>query len=429
MSGVQGIAKIPELRRRILFTLVALILYRFGSFLPIPGIDAEQLAEFFQANTILGFFNLIAGNALRQMSIFALGVMPYISASIIFDLLKVVSPRLKELSQEGEEGRKKLTQYTRYGTVALSLFQGFMLSTLISKQAGAVYIPGWQFTVITMITLCTGTCLLMWLGEQITNRGIGNGISLILFAGIAAQIISHFQRLFEYSAKTNPMSGFIVIGFIVCLIAFIVFMERGQRRIPIQYAKRIQGRKMYGGQTTHLPLKINTSGVIPPIFASSLLTFPNSILQFYTVGFLALFANAMQNQTVFDLLYIGLIVFFCYFYTSIVFNPHDVSENLKKYGGYIPGIRPGGPTAEYLEKVLSRITLGGAIYIAAACVVPGIIFNLIGPELQFMGYAFGGTSVIILIGVALDTVSQIESHLLSRHYEGFMKQAKIRGRR
>ncbi|MBI2608276.1 MAG: preprotein translocase subunit SecY [Deltaproteobacteria bacterium] len=438
MAGVQGITKIPELRRRIFFTFFILALVRLGTYIPLPGINAEVLQEYFRADTIFGFFNLISGNALSQMSILALGIMPYISASIIFDLLKVVWPYLKELSQEGEEGRKKITQYTRYGTVALSLFQGMMLASLISRapaQGGqsAVMHPGFEFILMTMVTLSTGTMLLVWLGEQITSRGIGNGISLIIFAGIAARIVPNFKQLFSYVGSTtsslNMIDVFFILGFIVLVIAFIVFMERGQRRVPIQYAKRIQGRRMYGGQSTHLPLKINTSGVIPPIFASSILTFPNSILQFFTVGFLAMFASVMNDPVVFNVVYVGLIIFFCYFYTSIVFNPQEVSDNLKKYGGYIPGIRPGSMTADYLEQLLNRITFGGALYISAVCVIPTLFYSAIGSEVAFMGYAFGGTSVIILIGVALDTVAQVESHLLSRHYEGFMKQAKMRGRR
>ncbi len=435
MAGVAGITKIPELRRRILFTFLVLALYRLGSYIPLPGINASVLSEYFKANTIFGFFNLIAGNALSQMSIFALGIMPYISASIIIDLLKVIWPHLKELSQEGEEGRKKLTQYTRYGTILLCLFQGFMLATMISHAPtrgglSAVPNPGLTFSLMTVITLTAGTCLIMWLGEQITAKGIGNGMSLIIFAGIAARVISDFRQLFslvgQKGSTVSVFDVFFILAFLVGVIAFIVFMERGQRRIPIQYAKRILGRKMYGGQSTHLPLKINSSGVIPPIFASSILTFPNTILPFLKVGFLSIVATLINDKAVFDVIYVSLIVFFCYFYTSIVFNPHDVAENLKKHGGYIPGIRPGTSTAEYLERVLTRITLGGALYISAVCVVPDLIY---GQQMHFMANAFSGTSVIILIGVALDTVAQIESHLLARHYEGFMKDAKMRGRR
>ena len=438
MAGVQGIAKIPELRRRILFTFIMLALFRFGAYVPIPGINADVIKDIFGANTLFGFINMIGGNTLKQMSVLALGVMPYISASIIFDLLKIIWPYLKELSQEGEEGRKKITQYVRYATVALCLFQGSMLATFISTQSSggqaAVMDPGLEFTIRTILTLTTGTMLLMWMGEQITARGIGNGVSLIIFAGIAASIWPNFRQLFSYvGAKGSDLSiidVFLVLGVIVLVIAFIVFMERGQRRIPIQYAKRIIGRKMYGGQSTHLPIKINSAGVIPPIFASSILTFPNTILQFANVGILVMFANIINDTVVFNVVYVSFIIFFAYFYTSIVFNPQDVSENLKKHGGYIPGIRPGSSTAEYLEKVLYRLTAGGALYIAAVCVVPGIMFTTIGgPQVRFLTYDFGGTSVLILIGVALDTVAQVESHLLTRHYEGFMKQAKMRGRR
>ena len=382
--------------------------------------------------TIFGFFNLFSGGALQRFSIFSLGIMPYISASIILQLLTVVVPHLEQLSKEGDLGRKKITQYTRYGTILLCLIQGYGMSVgLESIQApgggAAVIHPGLAFRLLTTVTLATGTAFLMWLGEQITERGIGNGISLIIFAGIAANIPSGFMNVMNF-VKTGEWSVIkllIILGFMVVVIAFIIFMETSQRRIPVQYAKRIVGRKMYGGQATHLPLKINTSGVIPPIFASSVMMFPATIATFVAIPIL----NQMQNLLipgglVYNLLFVGLIVFFAFFYTAIVFKPHEIAENMKKWGGFIPGIRPGQHTADYIDFVLSRITTGGAIYLSLVCVLPSLLSSSAN-----VPFYFGGTSLLILIGVALDTAQQIESHLLTRNYEGFMQKAKLKGRR
>jgi len=386
-----------------------------------------------QAGTLLGMFDMFSGGGLRTLSIFALGIMPYISASIIVQLLGMVYPRFEQLQKEGPAGRHKLTQYTRYLTVGLCLIQGYFMSMGIEQMTGpggdtVAYNPGLGFRLVATITLTTGTCFLMWLGEQITERGIGNGISLIIFAGIVARMpvaIYNTVRL----ASTRELSIFVFI-FVVLLmfgvIAGIVFMETSQRRIPIQYPKQIRGRKVYGGQSTHLPMRINTSGVIPPIFASSLIVFPATIAQFFPrVTWLKNVSDIMgRGHIVYNTLYVLLIIFFTYFYTAVVFNPADVSENLKKYGGYVPGIRPGKTTADYLDKVLSRLTLVGAIYLSAVCVLPQILIAQAN-----VPFYFGGTSLLIVVGVSLDTMSQIESHLISRQYEGILKTGRIKSRR
>ncbi len=434
VGGFQNIFKIPELKKRILCTFGLLMVYRIGCAVPTPGIDADALATFFARakNTLLGMFDMFSGGALERLSVFALGIMPYISASIILQLLTVVIPHLDRLSKEGESGRKKITQYTRYGTVVLSIIQGFGISIgleSMSAPGGAAVVadPGWSFRLMTVLTLTAGTAFIMWLGEQITERGIGNGISLIIFAGIVARMPSAIGNTFRLM-RTGEMGAFLVLVLVVLMVAIvgiIIFVERGQRRIPVQYAKRIVGRRMYGGQSTHLPLRINTSGVIPPIFASSIIMFPATVANFIKVPWMQSVAQAMEpGGIVYNLVFVGFIIFFCYFYTAVTFNPVDVADNMKKYGGYIPGIRPGKRTADYIDRVLTRITFGGAIYVSTVCVLPTVLiakFNV--------PFYFGGTALLIVVGVAIDTISQMESHMLARHYEGFMKKGgAIRGR-
>lgn len=434
LGSLLNIFKIPELKRRIFFTFGLLAIYRVGAHIPTPGIDGIALAEFFaQAQgTLLGFFDMFAGGALLKMTIFALGIMPYISASIIIQLLTVVIPHLERLSKEGEAGRRKIIRYTRYGTVGLAAFQSFGISVGLEQMtspggAAIVIAPGWGFRAMTVISLTAGTAFIMWLGEQITERGIGNGISLIIFAGIVARMpIAIFQT--ATLLRTGELSAFLmlfVVVLMIAVVAFIIFMERGQRKVPVQYAKRVVGRKMYGGQSTHLPLKVNTSGVIPPIFASSILMFPATIAGFIKHPVMEAVANTFApGRALYTVLYVALIIFFCYFYTAIQFNPVDVADNLKKYGGYIPGIRPGRKTADYLDRVLSRITFGGALYLSLVCVLPEILYRIFN-----VPFYFGGTGLLIVVGVALDTVTQVETHLVTRHYEGFLKKGKIRGRR
>lgn len=435
VGGFQNIFKIPELKNRILYTFGLLMVYRIGCAVPTPGIDADALATFFARarGTLLGMFDMFSGGALERLSVFALGIMPYISASIILQLLTVVIPHLERLSKEGEAGRKKITQYTRYGTVMLSIIQGFGIAVGLERMsapgaATVVAYPGWSFRLMTVVTLTAGTAFIMWLGEQITERGIGNGISLIIFAGIVARMPNAVSNTFRLM-RTGEIGIFLVLVLMVVMVAvvaFIIFVERGQRRIPVQYAKRVVGRKMYGGQSTHLPLKINTSGVIPPIFASSIIMFPATIANFVQVPWVQSAAQAMTpGSIVYNLVYVGFIIFFCFFYTAVTFNPVDVADNMKKYGGYIPGIRPGKRTADYIDRVLTRITFGGAIYVSAVCVLPTILiakFNV--------PFYFGGTALLIVVGVAIDTVAQMESHMLARHYEGFMKKGgPFKGRR
>jgi preprotein translocase subunit SecY len=392
------------------------------------------MGEIVRSGNLLGLLNFFSGGALEQLSIFALGIMPYVSASIILQLLTVVVPALEKLQKEGELGRRKITQYTRYGTVVLSAIQGYGISTYLetlrdSTGLSVVSEPGWGFRLITMVSLAAGTAFIMWMGEQITERGIGNGISLVIFAGIVARApAAAFETFMAYRAPGSQVTelGLLILGIVMMVvIGVIVFVERGQRRIPIQYAKRVVGRKAYGGQSTHLPLKVNTSGVIPPIFASSLLLFPATLAGWFP--FLGALQTALSPGTwIYNVIYVALIVFFAYFYTAVTFNPVDVADNLKKNGGYIPGIRPGKNTATYIDHVLSRITFGGAMYLAAICVLPNIITNEFG-----VTFYFGGTSLLIVVGVALDTVQQIEGHLITRHYEGFTgpRGPRIRGRR
>ncbi len=434
-GGFGNIFKIPELKKRIIYTLALLIVYRIGVHVPTPGIDTVALASFFARvkGTLLGLFDMFSGGALERLSVFALGIMPYISASIILQLLTVTIPHLERLSKEGEQGRKKITQYTRYGTILLSVIQGFGISIGLEKMmspggAAVVIDPGWGFRLMTVMTLTAGTAFIMWLGEQITERGIGNGISLIIFAGIIARMPAAVGNTFRL-LSTGEMGLFIIIVLVVMMVlvvAFIIYMETGQRRITVQYAKRVVGRKMYGGQSTHLPLKVNTSGVIPPIFASSIIMFPATLASFIAIPWIQNIASAMRpGNIVYEALYVGFIFFFCYFYTAVTFNPVDVADNMKKQGGYIPGIRPGKPTADYIDRVLTRITLGGAIYVSAVCVLPSILMTKFN-----VPFYFGGTALLIVVGVAIDTIQQIESHMLTRHYEGFLKKggAKTKGR-
>jgi len=432
LAAVEGLTKIPELRRRILFTLGMLAIYRVGCHIPVPGINTDQLARFFESNqnTLFGMLNMFSGRALENASIFALGIMPYISSSIIFQLLTVVWPYLHSLSKEGEMGRRKINQYTRYATVVLAMFQGFGITSALmsADSANFVLFPGLKFRFLSIITLAAGTAFIMWLGEQITERGIGNGISLIIFSGIAAGIPVAVQNTFQMmkDGQISPLLVVMLAGLMVVVIGVIIFLEQGQRRIPIQYAKRQVGRRLYGGQSTHLPLKINTSGVIPPIFASSLLMAPLTVLAFLPANPISDFLRdtIQRGGLVYFTAYVSLIIFFCFFYTAVVFNPTDVAENLKKYGGYVPGIRPGKNTSDYIDRVLTRITFGGAIYLALICLLPDFLINKFK-----VSFFFGGTTLLILVGVALDTVSQIQTFLLTRDYEGFMKSAKLRGRR
>lgn len=430
MSGADGIVKIPELRKRIIFTLVMLAVYRIGVHIPTPGIDGAALQQVFSnmKGTIFGVFNLFSGGALERFSIFALGVMPYISSSIIMQLLTVVIPFLHDLQKEGDSGRKKITQYTRYGTVFLCIVQGYGIAAGLEHYSNPAVVlhPGMAFKLLTTATLCSGTVFLMWVGEQMTERGIGNGISLLIFAGIAARIPAGMGSTLSLyrSGELTFFKILMVLAIIIGTFFVIIFVERGARRIPIQYAKRIVGRKVYGGQNTNLPLKVNTSGVIPPIFASSLLMFPATVGTFFPIAKFQWISNMLApGSLMYEVAFVGLIMFFCFFYTAVTFKTDDVADNLKKYGGFIPGIRPGLPTAQYIDHVLTRITLGGAIYISAICVLPTIFTQ--GMNVPFY---FGGTSVLILVGVALDTVAQIETFLLTRNYEGFMKHTRVKGR-
>lgn len=432
MAAGEGLFKIPELRNKILFTLGCLAVYRIGVFIPTPGVDSLALKDFFsrQGGTIFGWFNLFTGGALERFSVLALGVMPYISASIIFQLLTVASPTLAALQKEGESGSRKINQYTRYATAVLCLVQGYGIAVgLEQMQNPAVVLnPGWGFRGLTMVTLMAGSLFLMWLGEQITERGIGNGISLIIFAGIAASIPQGLTTTWNlYQANEMSLFKVLFLGAIVFACFYcIIFVERGQRRIPIQYAKRVVGRKQYGGQTSHLPLKINVSGVIPPIFASSLIMLPATLTMMIPTKFMQDFAQTLQvGGVLYNVIFVGLIVFFCFFYTAVTFKTEDVAENLRKHGGFVPGIRPGQKTMEYIDFVLSRITVGGAAYLSAICVMPAIL----GDSLKIPFY-IGGTSVLILVGVAMDTIAQIESHLMSRHYDSFMGAGmRLKGRR
>jgi preprotein translocase subunit SecY len=425
-------AKATELKKRIWFTLGALLVYRLGTYIPLPGIDPQAVADLFRQNQsgILGLFNMFSGGAVGRMAIFALNIMPYISASIIIQLMTTVSPHLAQLKKEGEQGRKQINQYTRYGTVFLAALQGYGIAVGLEGATNVVTDPGAFFRLTTVVSLVGGTVFLMWLGEQITARGIGNGISLIIFAGIVAELPSAIVGMLELG-RQGALSTYLIIGIVimaVVVIAFIVFMERAQRRLIVQYPKRQQGNKVYQGDSSHLPLKLNTSGVIPPIFASSLLLLPITVANFSSgqgPEWLATITALLgRGQPLFLLLYIGFIVFFAFFYTAIVFNPKDTADNLKKYGGFIPGIRPGERTAEYIDYVLTRITVVGAAYLAVVCIIPEILTSYAA-----VPFYFGGTSLLIVVSVTMDTVAQIQSHLLAHQYEGLVKKAKLRGAR
>jgi preprotein translocase subunit SecY len=426
-NGLANIGKVAELRSRALFTLMILAFYRLGIFIAVPGVSRDAMANHMNTDGggLLGLFSMFSGGALEQVSVFALGVMPYISASIIMQLLAVVVPSLDRLKKEGDSGTRKINQYTRYGTVILAFVQGIGLTAYLSglgETGGGsevVLASSFWFSVVSVLTLMTGAFLLMWMGEQIQERGLGNGISLIIFAGIVAQLVPSLIQtvsLSEFAGGDLQTPKLLIIGFVVlAVIAAIVFFERGQRRLPVRYAKKVVGNRMYGGQNTFLPLKVNTAGVIPPIFASSLLMFPALIAGIFPgTGFQDwLQVNLNMGTTLYNVLYVALIVFFCFFYTAVVFNPVDVADNLKKFGGFIPGVRAGKKTAEYIDQVLSRVTVGGAIYIAAVCVLPIFLQTEFG-----VPFSFGGTALLIVVGVALDTAQQIQSHLISHTYEG-----------
>jgi|TARA_B100000959_G_scaffold287499_1_gene373080 preprotein translocase subunit SecY len=436
-EGLRGIFQIPELKNRILFTLAMLAVFRVGSHIPVPGVNSDILADFFQnmAGTMFQFFDMFTGSNFSQATIFALGIMPYISSSIILQLLTVVVPHLEKLKKEGEQGQKKITQYTRYGTIVLASVQGlgisFWLEALQSPSGEMVVTdPGWDFRLITVITLAAGTAFLMWLGEQITERGIGNGISLIIFAGIVAEIPTAIIQTVQLISigQLNAVLMVVLIAMMVVVIGAIVFMESSQRKLTINYAKRMVGRKQYAGSQTHLPLKVNTSGVIPPIFASSIIMFPATLAAFVPAEqfpWIQYVTNLLSpGAFVYELLYVSAIFFFCFFYTAIIFNPSDVADNLKKHGGFIPGIRPGRPTSEYIDRVLSRLTFTGACYLSVVCIIPDVLISQLS-----VPFYFGGTGLLIIVGVGMDTMSQVESHLVMRHYEGFVKKGSLRGRR
>jgi preprotein translocase subunit SecY len=432
-GGLGDLGKLKELRQRVLFVLGAFFVFRIGTFIPVPGINPDALARLFeqQQGTILGMFNMFGGGALSRMSIFALGIMPYISASIIMQLLAVVVPKLEELKKEGEQGRRKITQYTRYGTLVLATFQAIGVAVSLYRQPDMVMIGQYNFYFVAVVTLVTGTIFLMWLGEQITERGIGNGISLIIFAGIVAGLPRAIGGTFE-QVRTGAMGFFtllILLVLAVGVIAFVVFVERGQRRITVNYAKRQQGRKMYAAQSSHLPLKLNMAGVIPPIFASSLILFPATLGQWFgqnAEGPLAWLGNISQllspGQPLYVLLYALLIVFFCFFYTALVFNSRETADNLKKLGAFIPGIRPGEQTARYIDAVLTRLTTAGAIYITLVCLMPE--FLILYWDVPFY---FGGTSLLIIVVVVMDFMAQLQAQLMSHQYEGLMKKANLKG--
>ncbi|MBI5409745.1 MAG: preprotein translocase subunit SecY [Nitrospirae bacterium] len=431
VNSFQNIFKIQELKSRILFTMALLSVYRIGAHIPTPGINGEELSKFLmeRGGALMGFFDMFSGGALSRATIFALGIMPYISASIILQLLTIVIPTLARLAKEGESGRKKIIQYTRYGTVVISLIQSLGIAVGIESMSQGAFVqnPGWSFRLMTMITMTSGTAFIMWLGEQITERGIGNGISLIIFAGIVARfpnaVISSISLI--RAGELHIIIMLLVVVMMLAVIGIIVYVERGQRKIPVQYAKRVVGRKVYGGQSTHLPFKVNSSGVIPPIFASSILMFPATIAGFISIPWVQAVSRQLAPGTiVYTIIDVSLIFFFCYFYTSIIYNPVDISDNLKKHGGFVPGVRPGQKTSDYIFHVLSRITFGGAVYLASVCILPDILRGYFK-----VPFYFGGTSVLIVVGVALDTMSQIESHLVTRSYDGFLKKGRLKGRK
>ena len=458
---IANMFRIPDLRKRIFFTLGLLAVYRFGGHIPTPGIDANRLAEFFQQNSgsLFGFIDLFSGGMFRRLTIFALGIMPYITASIILQLLTVVVPTLEKLQKEGELGRRKITQWTRYLTIILALVQSFGIALTLQKSGGGFVLnPGFGFIAMTIITLTAGTTFIMWLGEQITERGIGNGMSLLIFTGIVVGIPRAIDNIYDHVFRVRdwtPIHLIIILTVMIAVVAFIVLVERGERRIPVQYAKRIQGRKMMGGQSTHLPLKVNAGGVIPVIFASSLLAFPQTLTNWAIVKNSPILSGMLEsiggNQPLYYLLFCVLIIFFCFFYVSIIFNPNEAADNMRKYGGFIPGIRPGKNTADYMNKILTKITVVGGLYLSVLSLIPQIM--IAGIKLQRLppaalgnfidnyfprwlldgltvNFFFGGTSLLIVECVAMDTVNKVEAQLIMRHYEGFTpRSGRIRGRR
>ncbi len=457
-EGLANIFRIPDLRKRVLFTLAMLAIYRLGGNIPTPGVDFNRLSDFFARNAggMLGFIDLFSGGMFRRLTIFALGIMPYITASIILQLLAVVIPTLEKLQKEGELGRRKITQWTRYLTIILAVIQSFTIAIGLEKAGDFVLNPGIGFLLMTVLTLTTGTAFIMWLGEQITDRGIGNGMSLIIFTGIVVGLPRAIHEIYTNVFVTRQwpvLQLLVILVMMVAVVAFIVLVERGERRIPVQYAKRIVGRKMMGGQSTHLPLKVNAGGVIPVIFASSLLAFPQTFMQVPFVKnnpFLSgMLSSIGGSQPLYYLLYVVLIIFFCFFYVSIIFNPNEAADNMRKYGGFIPGIRPGRNTAEYMNKILTRITVVGGLYLSVLSLIPMIMIS--GIKLQRLplvgnfidayfprwlldglgvNFYFGGTSLLIVVGVAMDTINQIEAQLIMRHYDGFTpRSGRIRGRR
>jgi preprotein translocase subunit SecY len=460
LQSIKNIWDVPDLRKRVFFTLGLLAVYRLGSHIPTPGINAQALIDFFEKNQAnwFGLVDMFSGGNMRQVTIFALGIMPYISASIILQLLTVVWPFLEKLSKEGELGRRKITQYTRYGTILLSVVQSLGIAVFLEHQKSMVQHPGFAFKLLTVLTLTTGTTFIMWLGEQITDRGIGNGMSLIIFAGIVVGfpkgLLSTFDKIRH--GDLSIIVAALLLVMMVFVIGAIVFVERGQRRIPVQYAKRVVGRRMYGGQSTHLPLRVNTSGVMPVIFAASIIGIPQMLAQAFEnrISWLSAAQEQLRwGMPLYNLLYVTFIIFFCYFYTAIVFNPDDVAENMRKYGGFVPGIRPGKKTSEFLDHILSRITFGGAIYLALVALLPEFLMAgfkvapipIIGGPLDnfftnnglqwitegfHLDFYFGGTSLLIVVGVAMDTVAQVEAQLVMRHYDGFSGSGRrVRGRR
>jgi len=461
MDSIKNIWAVPELRKRVLFTLGILAVFRIGSSIPTPGINTAALAELAeQARTqsMFGLYDMFSGYNLSQMTVFALGVMPYISASIILQLLTVVWPYLERLSKEGELGRRRITQYTRYGTILLSLVQSAGIAVFLENSGqvsggfAIVQDPGWSFRLMTVLTLTTGSVLVMWLGEQITERGVGNGMSLLIYAGIVVGLPRAAVAMMGQleSGEFGPLRLVVLLGLMVLVVGAVVFVERGFRRVAVQYAKRMVGRRMYGGASTHIPLKVNTGGVMPVIFASSILAFPQTIQAAFPVDSFMYRAitQLSMGYPLYILLYVGLIIFFAYFYTAIIFNPDDVAENMRKYGGFVPGIRPGKRTAEYIDAILARITLAGAVYLALVALLPEFLLTgfkvapipIVGDQLDAalprfvteglnVPFYFGGTSLLIIVGVAMDTVQQVESQLIMRHYDGFMKKTRIRGRR
>mgnify|MGYP000846706803 CR=1 FL=1 len=459
LEAVANVFRIPDLRKRVLFTLGLLAVYRLGAHIPTPGIDANRLSEFFAQNqgTVFGFIDLFSGGMFRRLTIFALGIMPYITASIILQLLTVVVPTLEKLQKEGELGRRKITQWTRYLTIGLALMQSFGIATALqTSQGGFVLNPGIGFIAMTMLTLTTGTAFIMWLGEQISDRGIGNGMSLIIFTGIVVGLPRAIEEIYKnvfVTRQWNALQLLIILSVMVAVVGFIVLVERGERRIPVQYAKRVVGRRVMGGQATHLPLKVNAGGVIPVIFASSMLAFPQTLMQVPALRenrwITGMLSAIRFGEPLYACLFVAGIIFFCFFYVSIIFNPNEAADNMRKYGGFIPGIRPGRNTAEYMNKILTKITVVGGLYLAVLSLIPEIMISGIKLQhLPLMGnwidtyfprflldglgvtFYFGGTSLLIVVGVAMDTVNQVEAQLIMRHYEGFTpRSGRIRGRR